>query len=224
MRLLITAGPTREYLDPVRFLSNASSGKLGFAIAAQAARRGHHVELIAGPVELRAPKGVKVTRIVTSAEMFDAAVARFPKCDAAVMAAAVCDFRPAMVSSKKLQRRGRGLTLALRPTKDICAHLGRRKGPRVVIGFALEDRRPKARAELKLRRKHCDAIVLNHPGNIGAERAIVRFLLYSQGWQPTIEATKLAVAARIVELAEQLLRMAEMRKQQHGQHRKHARR
>ena len=132
MRLLLTAGPTREYLDPVRFLSNASSGKLGYAIAAAAAKRGHAVELISGPVELQPPRGVKVTHVVTSQEMFQAASSIFPRCDAAIMAAAVCDYRPAKRSTKKLKKTGDALTVTFRPTQDIAAHLGRRSEERRV--------------------------------------------------------------------------------------------
>lgn len=205
MNLLITAGPTREYLDPVRFLTNASSGKLGYAIAACAARRGHRVELISGPVELDAPRGVRVTRVVTSREMYDAAVSLFPSCDAAIMAAAVCDYRPAKRSNRKLKKTGGTLTLTFRSTEDIAARLGRMKGDRVLIGFALESHDGPANAEAKLRRKRCDAIVLNRPDTIGADRATVQFLLKGGGWQAPISATKPRIAGDIVRLTEKLM-------------------
>ncbi len=204
MRLLITAGPTREPLDPVRFLSNASSGKLGYAIAAQAARRGHQVELVSGPVDLDAPKGVKVTHVVTGREMFDACVSVFARCDAAIMAAAVCDYRPRRAAPRKLHR-DKGLMLSLVATKDICAHLGRTKGDRIVVGFALEDRKARSRAAEKLARKRCDAIVLNRPDNIGAERAAVRFLLAEGGWQKPIAGSKPYIAGSLVDLVEKLV-------------------
>lgn len=204
MRLLITAGPTREYLDPVRFLSNASSGKLGYAIAAAAVRRGHAVELISGPVELKPPPGVKVTHVGTSQEMFEAAVSIFSKCDAAIMAAAVCDYRPAKRSTRKLKKTGDELTITFRPTKDIAAHLGRIKQGRILIGFALESHDGPANAEEKLRRKRCDAIVLNRPDTIGADRATVQILLAPDRWQPPSTGTKPQVARKIVRLAETL--------------------
>ncbi len=203
MRILITAGPTREYLDPVRFLTNASSGKLGYAIAAAAARRGHKVELVSGPVEVKPPKGVRVTQVVTSREMFDAAVALFAKCDAAIMAAAVCDYRPARTSRRKLSRSG-GLTLSLRPTRDISAYLGRTKGDRIVVGFALEDRKGRARAAEKLRRKRCDAIVLNQPSNIGVDSGAVQVMLASAQWLPPMSGTKKRIAEELISLVEAL--------------------
>lgn len=205
MRLLITAGPTREYLDPVRFLSNASSGKLGYAIAAAAVKRGHVIELISGPVELKPPKGVKVTHVVTSQEMFEAAVSIFARCDAAILAAAVCDYRPAKRSNKKLKKTGDELTITFRPTQDIAAKLGRIKNGRILIGFALESHDGRTHAEEKLRRKRCDAIVLNHPQTIGAERATVQILLAPDHWQASFTGTKPQVARKIVGLAEALV-------------------
>jgi len=204
MRLLITAGPTREYLDPVRFLTNASSGKLGYAIAAAAAKRGHRVELISGPVALTPPRGVKVTNVVTSQEMYAAAVRLFPRCDAAIFAAAVCDYCPAKRSPRKFKKTGRPLTLVLRPTPDIAAKLGRTKGHRVSIGFALETHEAKRNAESKLRRKRCDAVILNHPETIGADRASIQILRAPQHWEPPVAGTKSKIALHIVKLAEEL--------------------
>ncbi len=203
MRILITAGPTREYLDPVRFLSNASSGKFGYAIAAAAAKRGHQVELVSGPVGLPPPKGVKVTHVVTSREMFDAAARLFPKCHAAVMVAAVCDYRPVRVARRKLSRVA-GMTLTLRPTRDIAAYLGRRKGNRAVVSFALEDREGRARAQAKLRRKRSSAIVLNHPSTIGADRVEIQVCMAPDRWLPRFCGTKRAAAAYLVGLLERI--------------------
>lgn len=204
MRILITAGPTREYLDPVRFLSNASSGKLGYAIAAAAVRRGHMVELISGPVALKPPKGMKVTQVVTSEEMFEAAARLFPQCDAAVMAAAVCDYRPVKRSNRKLKKTGKRLTIRFRATQDIAAYLGRRKGSRKLIGFALESHDGLKNAAEKLRRKNCDAIILNQPDTIGAETATLQILRTAGGCGPPVTGTKLRLAARILELVEEL--------------------
>ena len=123
MRFLITTGPTREYLDPVRFLSNASSGKMGYACAAAAQRRGHKVVLVSGPVERPRPQGVKLVKVVTAAQMAQAVAKHFDKCDCVIMTAAVCDYRPKKISGHKL-RKGKGkMRLDLECTEDILAGL-----------------------------------------------------------------------------------------------------
>lgn len=206
MRILVTAGPTREYLDPVRYLSNASSGKMGFSIAAEAARRGHHVVLISGPVELPSPPGVDLVRVVSTKQMLEACLSRFEGCDAAIMAAAVCDYRPVRRAPRKIKRQTRGRSIRLVPTEDICRRLGTIKGNRVVIGFALEDRNYHRHAEIKLHCKHCDAIVLNRFDVIGADEAEIEFFQLGRGWSKPAAGTKLKVAARIMDLAESLVR------------------
>jgi len=205
MRILVTAGPTREFFDSVRFISNPSSGKMGYAIATEAARRGWKVDLISGPVELPAPKGVQVTRVVTAQEMFDAAVALFPRCRAAVMTAAVCDYRPATRLGRKLKKSNRGRTLRLVPTPDICAHLGRIKGDRIIVGFAMEDHDEHRHAEVKLRRKRCDAMVLNGPANVGGDRAAIQIFLATGRWDRPVRGTKTRIAELIVDLIERLV-------------------
>lgn len=204
MRILVTAGPTREFFDSVRFISNASSGKMGLGIAVEAARRGHRVDLVVGPVQWVAPKGVKTHRVVSAEEMFDACTATFPKCDAAIMTAAVCDYRPARRSKRKIKKTGRSRAVELRPTKDICATLGRTKGHRIVIGFALEDHDPRRRAEQKLRRKRCDAIVLNHVDTLGASSARVEILRADTGWLRPQAGSKARIAKAVVDLLEAL--------------------
>jgi len=206
MRILVTAGPTREYFDTVRFISNPSSGRMGFAIAAAGAARGHEVELIAGPVELTDPKGVHTTRVISAAEMFEASVVTFEHCDIAIMTAAVCDYRPSRRLDHKLKKQARIRPVHLQPTKDICAHLGHNKGGRVVIGFAMEDHNHHAHAEAKLHRKHCDAIVLNGIENVGGDRATVEVVLADGSWKDPISGTKTDIAAAVVELAELLKR------------------
>lgn len=202
MRILVTAGPTREFIDSVRFISNPSSGKMGYAIAAEAARRGHKVELVSGPVDLPAPKGVKVTRVVTAQEMFDAAAAKFSRCHAAVMTAAVCDYRPATRLDHKLKKSNRARSLRLVPTADIAAHFGRIKGNRIVIGFAMEDRDGRRHAEAKLHRKCCDAIVLNGLGNVGSDRATVQVFEPATGWERPVSGTKMRIAKYLVDCVE----------------------
>jgi len=209
MRILVTAGPTREYFDSVRFISNPSSGKMGYAISSEAARRGHHVVLVSGPVELPEPAGVELIRVVSAKEMFDASVSAFEKCHAAVMVAAVCDYRPSRRSPLKLKKQQRARSIQLLATEDILAHVGKLKGKRVVIGFAMEDHDHKARAEAKLRRKRCDAIVLNGIGNVGGDKAEIQVLRADRGWSPAISGTKRRIASTLVDMVEELVDAAD---------------
>ncbi|MFQ5414739.1 MAG: phosphopantothenoylcysteine decarboxylase [Phycisphaerae bacterium] len=204
MQLLVTAGPTREYFDTVRFISNPSSGRMGYAIAAEAATRHHRVCLVSGPVDLPPPAGVDVVRVVSAAEMFDAAVSAFHTCHAAVMTAAVCDYRPARRMTRKLRKRDRERAVRLTPTRDICAHLGSIKADRIVIGFAMEDHAAHARAEAKLARKRCDAIVLNGLENVGGTDAAVEILRADTGWRGPVRGTKPRIAVAVVDLVEAL--------------------
>lgn len=205
MNLLLTAGPTREHLDSVRFLSNPSSGRFGYAIAEEGARRGYRVLLVSGPVELPDPPGVDVIRVVSAHAMYRAATALFAECQAAILAAAVCDFRPAKREDRKIPKGRRSRTLVLVPTEDIAAYLGRIKADRVVVGFALEDHDHQRHAEDKLRRKNCDAIVLNTPANIGADEGEIQILRAEGGWQTPLRGTKKQMAAAIVDATEQLV-------------------
>ncbi len=180
MRILITAGPTREYLDDVRFLSNASSGKMGYALAQAALDAGLDVILVSGPVAQQPPAGCECHVVETTGEMYDACLALFPKCDGVIGAAAVCDYRPRKRAAGKLSKTGKPLILELEETPDILAELGRRKGDRWVVGFALESQNPRENALRKLNAKGCDAMILNQPSAIGAESNQVE-LINSQG-------------------------------------------
>lgn len=204
MHLLITAGPTREYFDTVRFISNPSSGRMGFALAGAAVQRGHRVTLVAGPVSLPTPIGVNRIDVVTAAEMLTACSEVFDECDAAIMTAAVCDYRPAQRLDCKLQKQSIDRHVTLEPTQDICATLGRIKEHRVVIGFALEDRDHHSRAERKLTRKNCDAMILNEPSNIGSDQATIEILTTDQPWQPPVSGSKSELAHAVLQLAEEL--------------------
>jgi phosphopantothenoylcysteine decarboxylase/phosphopantothenate--cysteine ligase len=208
LRILITAGPTREYFDSVRFISNPSSGKMGYAIADAARARGHQVTLVTGPVALRPPPGVCTIPVETAAEMAAAARNAFVHCDAAVFTAAVCDYRPARRAKLKLPKSGRAMSVRLVPTEDIAATLGRIKGRRMTIGFAMEDHSARAHAVRKLNRKHCDAIVLNGPENVGGDSARVEFLVRGARWQRWPAGTKKDVARRLVRALESLARGA----------------
>ncbi|NLX13992.1 MAG: phosphopantothenoylcysteine decarboxylase [Phycisphaerales bacterium] len=204
MRILITAGPTREYFDTVRFISNPSSGKMGYAIAREAARRGHEVTLVSGPVAIKPPPGVKVIPVTTAAEMARACKREYKSTDAAVMAAAVCDYRPAEPAARKVPKTGRAVRIRLEPTEDIAAALGRRKGRRLLVGFALEDHDHYVHAERKLSRKHCDLIVLNGPENVGTKLATVEFYTPAVGWSGPVRGSKTVVARRLVRMIESL--------------------
>lgn len=168
--ILITAGPTYEKIDPVRFIGNYSSGKMGFALAEECARRGAKVLLIAGPVEQKVYHS-EITRIdVESAqEMYEAAVKHYPLVDAGILCAAVADFTPEIVADKKIKREGEDLQLRLKPTHDIAAALGAMKTSRQkLVGFALETNNEQQNAEGKLKRKNFDFIVLNSLNDTGA--------------------------------------------------------
>lgn len=161
-RCLITAGPTREHLDPVRFLSNGSSGKMGYALAAAAAARGWTVDLVSGPVVLTAPAGVTVHRTVSAADMLAACAPRFAACDLFIAVAAVADYRPREIAPRKENKTAGPVALALVPTVDILRTLaaGRRPG-QTVVGFAAETHDLELRARRKLAEKNLDWIVAN---------------------------------------------------------------
>jgi phosphopantothenoylcysteine decarboxylase/phosphopantothenate--cysteine ligase len=205
MRILITAGGTREYLDPVRFLSNASSGRMGYALARAALKAGHRVTLITAPAALQPPAGAKVIRVGSAAEMFEAVKEHFADCDCLIMAAAVSDYTPARPSRTKIKKQAARLTLELKPTPDILHWAGRHKTKRqILVGFALEDRNLRANAERKMRDKHLDLIVANSPGAIGAETSTLHLKARGSNWVEIRAARKSASAARILRLVEHL--------------------
>jgi phosphopantothenoylcysteine decarboxylase/phosphopantothenate--cysteine ligase len=165
--VLVTAGPTHEPVDAVRFLGNRSSGRMGFAIAGEAARRGARVLLIAGPVALDPPHGVEVVRVETAAEMSAAVGSRFEASDAVVMAAAVADFRPVAPRDDKIKKEGGPPRLELEPTEDILSGLGKRKERQVLVGFAAETGDVLAEGRRKLSEKNLDLLVANRVGSPG---------------------------------------------------------
>ncbi len=161
MRILITAGPTREHLDPVRFLSNRSTGKMGFSVARAAAEAGHSVTLIAGPVALPTPPDVTRVDVVSACDMLAALQRLLPAHDALVMTAAVADWRPKICHSAKLKKRGMAPVLELEPNPDILQTLKPEKGGRLFVGFAAETGDPLAEASRKLAAKGLDLMVAN---------------------------------------------------------------
>jgi phosphopantothenoylcysteine decarboxylase/phosphopantothenate--cysteine ligase len=166
---LITAGPTREAIDPVRYISNRSSGKMGYAIAEAALDAGHDVILISGPVNLAPPRNVKIICVSTSDEMFEAVREHADESDVCVLCAAVADYKPAHVSPVKIKKRSAEFSLELIPTRDILHSLGRRQNRKfLLVGFAAETDHVEANAKKKLREKNCDIVVAND-ARIGME-------------------------------------------------------
>ncbi|NQU50080.1 MAG: phosphopantothenoylcysteine decarboxylase [Planctomycetes bacterium] len=169
MRVLVTAGPTREAIDPVRFLSNRSSGRMGYAIAQALLAAGHEVVLVSGPVQITPPAGALSVQVESALQMLDASLAAWPDCDAMFAVAAVADYRPKQVSEQKLKRQeGEGQFLELIPNPDIVATLAAIKQQRLVIGFALESHHGLQHARAKMQRKCLDVVVLNGPEAQGA--------------------------------------------------------
>lgn len=177
MRYLVTAGPTREPLDPVRYLTNRSSGRMGYAIAAALREAGHEVALVSGPVSLSAPAGVERQMVETAAEMLAACQKLWPACDGLFAVAAVADYRPVRTADRKLKRRaGEGLILEMTPNPDILATLAAEKHRRLAVGFALETDSGELEARRKLEQKRLDYICLNGPEAQGAETASLLLL------------------------------------------------
>ncbi|MGA8074196.1 MAG: bifunctional phosphopantothenoylcysteine decarboxylase/phosphopantothenate--cysteine ligase CoaBC [Candidatus Acidiferrales bacterium] len=206
--ILITAGPTCEDLDPVRFLTNRSSGKMGYALAAAAQRRGAHVILVSGPTDLPAPEGVDWVPVRTTQQMRDAVIDRAAQATIIIKAAAVADYRPAMPRTQKIKRSGERLTLELEPTPDILAELGRVKSSQVLIGFAAETENVAESARAKLTRKNADMIVANDVTKEGAgfdtDTNVVTLFLRDNREIPLPKMTKSEVAEKILDQALEL--------------------
>ena len=161
IRALVTAGPTREPLDPVRFISNRSTGLMGYAVARALVERGAEVVLISGPTALSCPAGAELVPVTTALQMYEAVMEYFEECSLVVKAAAVADYRPAAEAEQKLKKEASGTALELQPNPDILQELGRRKGARILVGFAMETERAELNAREKLQRKNLDLIVVN---------------------------------------------------------------
>jgi phosphopantothenoylcysteine synthetase/decarboxylase len=209
MRILITAGPTREALDPVRYLSNRSSGKMGYALAEAAVEAGHEVVLVSGPVSLPKPAGAVVIAVESARQMFEAVRDRLAGCDAAIFAAAVADYRPVSVSEQKIKKTGERLVLELERTEDILGSARSVFGFRgVLAGFAAESEKLVEHAREKLERKGCDVIIANditQPG-IGFDSAenAVTLCLPGGRTKSLPRQSKVEIAREIVRLIEQL--------------------
>jgi phosphopantothenoylcysteine decarboxylase / phosphopantothenate---cysteine ligase len=160
-KVLVTAGPTRENVDPVRYLTNRSSGKMGYAVAEAAARRGAHVILVSGPTSLEAPTDVERVDVQSADEMHRAVLEKVAGCSIAIFAAAVADYRPASPNARKIKRDSESITIALEPTPDILASVARNKGERLIVGFAAETDHVAENARKKLATKNADLMVAN---------------------------------------------------------------
>lgn len=209
MRILVTAGPTREHLDPVRFLSNRSSGKMGFAIAQCAATRGHDVVLVAGPVTLASPTGVRRVDVISARDMLAAVEEHLPACEALVMCAAVADWRPRQSCAVKLKKRAMLPVLELEANPDILATLRDRKNDRIFVGFAAETGDPLPEGRRKLAEKGIDLLVANDVSQPDAGFAVDTnrvTLLPCKGPELALPLlTKQQVAEQIVVWVEQAL-------------------
>lgn len=207
-RFVVTAGATIEAIDPVRYISNHSTGKMGYAVAAELAARGAAVTLVSGRTTLATPEGVDRVDVVSAEEMYRATVEAFASADGAVMCAAVADYTPMTVADEKIKKGDGDMSIPLRRTKDIAAELGREKGGRLLVGFALETENGAAHAREKLERKNLDFIVLNslrdEGAGFGCDTNVVSLIdAVSSVELPLM--SKREVAARIVDRMEKLL-------------------
>ena len=213
-RVLVTAGPTREPFDPVRFITNYSTGKMGYALAIAARNRGAAVTLISGPSTLPVPSGVDFIPVSSAVEMRDAVMQHFPVATIIIKSAAVADFRPSTQSAEKIKKKGRVLTVTLERNPDILAEIGQRKGGRILIGFAMESEDLVENARAKLTTKNLDLIVANdlkQPGaGFQADTNIVKILDREGGIEALPLMDKMEVAGRILDRAKQLRKQSKI--------------
>jgi phosphopantothenoylcysteine decarboxylase/phosphopantothenate--cysteine ligase len=211
LHVVVTAGPTREYVDPVRYISNVSSGKMGFEIAAEAARQGCKVTLVAGPVRLETPAGVTRVDVESAREMLAAVRKAFRGADALVMAAAVADWRPARRLAGKWRKKDDGTdtaVLELVKNPDVLATVARNKGRRVVVAFALETGDGERRARRKMARKNADFVVLNDASALNAERSSVTILGRDGSRRALARKPKREIAGALIALVAQRAQQA----------------
>lgn len=205
-RILITSGPTRQYLDPVRYLTNASSGRMGSALAAAALADGHQVVVLSGPVQIDYPPRAEVISVVTTEEMLQQAERLFVDCDGAIGAAAPCDYQPVKVADHKIAKTGQPMTLHLIESPDVVATLGAgKRAGQWVVGFALETEDQRFRALAKLERKSCDLMVLNGPQAINAAASQVEIIAPDGTVLEMLQGDKQDVAKGILRVIRQRL-------------------
>ncbi|MDR2755152.1 MAG: phosphopantothenoylcysteine decarboxylase [Planctomycetaceae bacterium] len=202
-RILITSGPTREYLDPVRFLTNGSSGRMGAALAEVILERGELPVIVSGPVTLVYPDGAEIHRVVTTEEMLECCRRLFPDCNGIIGAAAPCDFKPEFFSEQKLSKseENNGVVFRFVKTPDILATLGQiKRRDQWIIGFALETENGRDHALTKLKRKKCDFIILNNPQSIDSETALFQIFNTSGELCADLNCTKKAAVKELFTL------------------------
>ena len=205
-KILITSGPTRQYIDPVRFLSNASSGRMGAALAAAALEKGHEVTIVSGPVEIQYPAGATVVPVVTTDEMLEAAQRLFPQFNGVIGVAAPCDYKPDAVAKQKISKTGDRLTLHFVETPDVLATLGTsKKENQWVVGFALETTDVRLRALRKMIAKNCDLLVLNGPSAIDSTENEVEIFLRPGKTIARLKGSKTDLGREIFALVEEKL-------------------
>ncbi len=209
IKTLVTAGPTHEPIDPVRYITNPSTGKMGFALAQAAKERGADVTLVTGPVNLTPPAGVETVRVKTAGEMASAVLDRADKCKLVIGCAAVSDYTPEQTAEHKIKKTKSEVTLKLKPTVDIMAELGKRKGKKVLVGFSVETRDLIENSLKKLKAKNLDMIVCNdvtRPGaGFAADTNIVTILDRQGGAEQVPQMTKLETAHKILDRVRELL-------------------
>jgi len=200
MHFLITAGGTREYIDPVRFISNASSGRMGYALARAALKVGHKVTLISAS-DLQPPVRVDFVGVDSATEMFEAVKKFFSKCDCLIMAAAVADYTPLRPAKSKIKKTRENLIIKLKPTTDILKWAAKhKKKNQMIVGFALEEKNLRANAEKKLKEKNLDMIIVNTPAAIGSDKSTVQIKTPGRKWLKPPQASKTTIAKKIIDL------------------------
>jgi phosphopantothenoylcysteine decarboxylase/phosphopantothenate--cysteine ligase len=200
-RILITSGPTRQHLDPVRYLTNASSGRMGRALAQAVKNAGHEVVIVSGPVEIDYPVGCEILPVISTEEMLATCHHVFPRCDGLIGVAAPCDYRPVKVEEHKIKKTGEALVLHLIETPDIVATLAANKRPNQwVVGFALETEDQRFRAITKMQQKSCDLMVVNGPQAISAAGTSIEVLDRSGEIAATFSGSKEGVAEKLFQL------------------------
>lgn len=205
-RILITSGPTRQYLDPVRYISNASSGTMGKCLAESALAAGHEVVIVSGPVSIDYPQAARVIPVVSTQEMQEAAIAEFKICDGLIGAAAPCDYQPIEVADHKIKKSGDTLTIKLIETTDVVASLGKSKrDDQWTVGFALETDDARFRAIGKLQRKNCNLIVLNGVSAIDSADNSIEIIDRDGNTVCQFEGSKPKVADAILRTVQDLL-------------------
>ena len=206
--LVVTAGPTREHIDPVRYLTNRSSGKMGYALAAAAVKRGHSVLLVSGPTHLPVPDNVDFLPVESAAEMYQAVASQIGRCDIAIFAAAVADYTPATVAEQKIKKSGDELTLTLKRTRDILGSARTLMDFRgTLVGFAAETENLEANARDKCLRKHCDLVIANDVSQEGigfdsSENEVI--LVYPDRTESLPRDSKEHLAFHLIEIIEDL--------------------